>query len=180
MTDLLTDNPDVMGSLLRALCDPGQVTPRAPLESLQSWQRRAVIEHAVPYITAAERKRLRDDPQIALARVRLARLDAGQREVDMRIGEAVSRAAVRQAARQILLLPGLASGGLCPQCHGRYVTRPDAPNPAYRSDRMRCRKGHEWDRPDLAGPGHTTESLLRLLARGEALPDIPPKESTDA
>lgn len=33
-----------------------------------------------------------------------AKLDDAQREVDMRIGEAVQRAAVRQAARQILLL----------------------------------------------------------------------------
>lgn len=59
MSALLNDNDDVMNSLLRALCDPGQITPHAPLESLTSWQRRAIIEHAVPYIAAAERKRLR-------------------------------------------------------------------------------------------------------------------------
>lgn len=59
MSDLLSDNPDVMNSLLRALCDPGQVTPRAPLETLESWQRRAVVEHAAPYIRAAERERIR-------------------------------------------------------------------------------------------------------------------------
>lgn len=57
MTDLLSDNPDVMNSLLAALCDPGRFTPRAPLETLESWQRRAVIEHAAPYIQAAGRDR---------------------------------------------------------------------------------------------------------------------------
>lgn len=57
MSDLLSDNADVMNSLLRALSDPGQITPRAPHESLTSWQRRAVIEHAAPYIQAAERER---------------------------------------------------------------------------------------------------------------------------
>ena len=55
MADLLS-NEDVMGSLLRALCDPGQITDREPDESLQAWQRRAVIEFAAPYIQAAERK----------------------------------------------------------------------------------------------------------------------------
>ena len=59
MSALLNDNDDVMNSLLRALCDPGQITDRAPDESLESWQRRAVIDHAVPYIAAAERERLR-------------------------------------------------------------------------------------------------------------------------
>ena len=59
MSNLLCDNPDVMGSLLVALCDPGHITDRAPLESLPSWQRRAVIEHAAPYIIAAERQSIR-------------------------------------------------------------------------------------------------------------------------
>ncbi len=59
MSDLLCDNPGIMGSLMRALCDPGQLVPRAPLESLQSWQRRAVIEHAAPLIAEAERERIR-------------------------------------------------------------------------------------------------------------------------
>jgi hypothetical protein len=58
VTDLLSDNPDVMGALLAALCDPGRFTPRAPLEPMHSWQRRAVIEHAAPYILAAERAKL--------------------------------------------------------------------------------------------------------------------------
>jgi hypothetical protein len=53
VTDLLSDNGDVMASLLRALCDPGQITDREPLESLTSWQRRAVIEFAAPYIMHA-------------------------------------------------------------------------------------------------------------------------------
>ena len=54
---LLSDNPDVMNALLAALCDPGRFTPRAPRETLESWQRRAVVEHAAPYIQAAERAR---------------------------------------------------------------------------------------------------------------------------
>jgi hypothetical protein len=58
MSELLSDNADVMNSLLRALCDPGQITPRAPLEALPSWQRRAVIQHAAPFIAAAEKRRL--------------------------------------------------------------------------------------------------------------------------
>lgn len=55
----LLSNEDVMGSLLRALCDPGQITDREPGESLQAWQRRAVTEHAAPYIAAAERESIR-------------------------------------------------------------------------------------------------------------------------
>jgi hypothetical protein len=59
VADLLSDNPDVMGALLAALCDPGRFTPRAPHEPMSGWQRRAVIEHAAPYILAAERERIR-------------------------------------------------------------------------------------------------------------------------
>src|ERR1019366_8510116 len=59
MADLLSDNPDVMGALLAALCDPGRFTDRAPHEPMSWWQRRAVIEHAAPYIAAAERERIR-------------------------------------------------------------------------------------------------------------------------
>jgi hypothetical protein len=54
---LLCDNPDVMGSLMLAIADPGQITPRAPRESPESHQRRAVIEHAAPYIIAAGMRR---------------------------------------------------------------------------------------------------------------------------
>ena len=89
----------------------------------------------------------------------------------------IQRDALRQAARRILLLPGLSSGALCPQCHGVYVTRPDVPNPRYRSERWTCRKGHEWDKPD--GPRVTEDSLLRMLARGEPLPELPPKEAAE-
>jgi hypothetical protein len=59
MDDLLSDNQDVMGALLAALCDPGRFTDRAPHEPMSWWQRRAVIEHAAPYIAAAERERIR-------------------------------------------------------------------------------------------------------------------------
>ena len=55
---LLSDNQDVMGSLLAALCDPGRFTDRAPHEPMSCWQRRAVVEHAAPYIAAAERAKL--------------------------------------------------------------------------------------------------------------------------
>jgi hypothetical protein len=87
------------------------------------------------------------------------------------------RAVLRDAAKRMLLLPGLASGRLCPQCHGRYVTFPDAPNHRYRSERWQCAKGHEWDKPD--GPDYTWESLLRILARGDQLPDLPAMEMPD-
>lgn len=50
---LLCDNKPVMEALMLALSDPGSVTPRAPLESLVSWQRRAVIEHAALPIAQA-------------------------------------------------------------------------------------------------------------------------------
>lgn len=53
---LLCDNKPVMAALMLALSDPGSVTPRAPLESLTSWQRRAVIEHAAPLIVAAQER----------------------------------------------------------------------------------------------------------------------------
>ena len=58
MTELLSDNQDVMGALLAALCDPGRFTPRAPLEPMSGWQRRAVVEHAAPYILEAGRAKL--------------------------------------------------------------------------------------------------------------------------
>jgi hypothetical protein len=58
MSDLLSDNPDVMAALLAALCDPGRFTDRAPHEPMSWWQRRAVIEHAAPYILAAGRAKL--------------------------------------------------------------------------------------------------------------------------
>ena len=59
MSDLLSDNQDVMAALLAALCDPGRFTDRAPHEPMSWWQRRAVIGHAAPYILAAERERIR-------------------------------------------------------------------------------------------------------------------------
>lgn len=95
----------------------------------------------------------------------------------------IRKAVLREAAARILLLPGLLSGTRCPQCHGIYVTSPDLPNPRYYSPRMRCKEGHEWDRPQVpARPGSavTADSLLRMLARGEPLPDLTPKgESGD-
>lgn len=51
---LLCDNKPVMDALKLALSDPGSITPRAPMESLTSWQRRAVIEHAAPLIIAGQ------------------------------------------------------------------------------------------------------------------------------
>lgn len=52
---LLCDNKPVMDALMLALSDPGSFLPRAPLESLPSWQRRAVIERVAPLIIAAVR-----------------------------------------------------------------------------------------------------------------------------
>lgn len=50
---LLCDNKPVMDALMLALSDPGSYLPRAPLESLTSWQRRAIVEHVAPLIIAA-------------------------------------------------------------------------------------------------------------------------------
>lgn len=53
MAELWSDNQPVMDALLRALSDPGSVTPRAPRETLVSWQRRAVVESAVPLVAGS-------------------------------------------------------------------------------------------------------------------------------
>ena len=53
---LLSDNQPVMDALLRAIGDPGSILPRAPLESVSSWQRRAVLETAAPLIAAVQRE----------------------------------------------------------------------------------------------------------------------------
>ena len=58
---LLCDNQPVMDALMLAIAAPGSITPRAPMEALTSWQRRAVIEHAAPLIIAAQ------EPQPAAA-----------------------------------------------------------------------------------------------------------------
>jgi hypothetical protein len=105
---LLCDNQAVMAALMRALSDPGQVTPRAPLESLQSWRRRAVIEHAAPLIAAAERDRYRREHDEADARLR-------QMDEQARQAIAAEAAAVQQAEGELAKARDMIRvlGGLC-------------------------------------------------------------------
>jgi len=78
MSDLLAEADRIaMNSLLAALCDPGRFVDRAPLEPLHSWQRRAVIEHAAPYILAVAEKRAAA-AEGKLASLRTVLLEGGQ------------------------------------------------------------------------------------------------------
>lgn len=72
-----------------------------------------------------------------------SKIDNGQREVDMQIGEAVAKDVLRHAARQILAL--------------------DADDRARRSQPGYPNKG----------PWNDMRTTLRRLARGEPLPEVP-------
>ena len=89
VADLLSDNPDVMAALLAALCDPGRFTDRAPHEPMSWWQRRAVIEHAAPYIAAAERERVCKIADDVGARY----LDGGDWSASARLSDLIRRLA---------------------------------------------------------------------------------------
>ena len=88
------------------------------------------------------------------------------------------RAILRDAAKLILLLHSLDAGHICPCCHGRTIYDPSisALSP---SAVFRCVNGHQWNRRPNRGPFNDMNTSLRRLARGEPLPDLPPKEITD-
>lgn len=90
--------------------------------------------------------------------------------------EVIQRDAVRQAARRIVLLDALANGRACPACHGKPATTPHM-----REGRTgyTCSCGHAWEPPKFPDYGMRTESVIKRLARGEPLPDLPAKEGSD-
>jgi hypothetical protein len=90
----------------------------------------------------------------------------------------IEKAALRAAARHILLLDDFESNRLCPACWGPTTRRPANhldPDPFYR-----CGDGHEWKAHPVQGPYTDTRTVLRKLSRGEPLPDLPAKENDDA
>lgn len=85
---------------------------------------------------------------------------------------AIERAALRSAARQILLLQEFSLGRRCPACHGKPASEP------HRGEGrtgFRCGCGYEWEPPEDRDWSLSTDSLIRKLARGEPLPELPPK-----
>jgi hypothetical protein len=92
---------------------------------------------------------------------------------------AIERAVLKQAAQHILLLEALANGWACPACHGK-----PASTPSYLEARTgyRCGCGREWEPVPVRQRPTSMEaaSLVRLLARGKPLPDLPPKENESA
>jgi hypothetical protein len=86
----------------------------------------------------------------------------------------IERAALKRAAQRIELLHALARGWVCPACHGK-----PASTPHLREGRTgyRCGCGHQWEPPSPRSVDYSmdTDRLIRRLARGEALPELPPK-----
>jgi len=89
----------------------------------------------------------------------------------------IERAVLREAAQRILLLDAIQRNVICPRCHTKTVGRPRTHLSA---EPYRCAEGHEWPQPPNRGPYNYADSSLRLLARGEPLPDLPPKEGPRA
>jgi len=89
----------------------------------------------------------------------------------------IERAVLREAAQRILLLDAIQRNVICPRCHTKTVGRPRTHLSA---EPYRCAEGHEWPQPPNRGPYNYEDSSLRLLARGEPLPDLPPKEGPRA
>jgi hypothetical protein len=101
------------------------------------------------------------------------RNDAAARAVLAAVIPVIERAVLRQAAGRILLLDALARGWRCPACHGKPAT-----TPSLREGRTgyTCGCGHAWEPPKHPDYGMEPERLLRRLARGEPLPDLPAKD----
>ena len=80
-------------------------------------------------------------------------------------------------ARHLITLDALAHGALCPACHGKPAI---IPNPRG-ATQYRCGCGHSWERGVRASTNWalTSDSVLRKVARGEPLPDLPPKAGRD-
>jgi hypothetical protein len=107
-----------------------------------------------------------------------AELERTSGEAVMRLGllaalPVIERAAVRRAAARIALLQELANGWRCPACHGK-----PASTPHMREGRTgyTCGCGCSWE-PPKSGTIQVGY-LVRKLARGEPLPDLPPKLTT--
>ena len=88
--------------------------------------------------------------------------------------EVIQRDALKQAAKRMLLLEAIAHGWACPACHGKPASTPNA-----REGRTgyTCGCGHSWEQPEprQINYGMDPQFLLKRLARGEPLPDLPPR-----
>lgn len=86
----------------------------------------------------------------------------------------IERAVLKRAAQRMLLLQALARGWLCPACHGKPAV---TPTPRNGEKLYRCGCGHTWERkgPRSVDYGMDPDYLVRKLARGEPLPELPPK-----
>ena len=82
----------------------------------------------------------------------------------------IERAALRRAANHMLKLQALAYGHLCPACHAKPVS---APHVMEGRDSYKCGCGHEWKPPKYPPGWMEVRSVVRALARGEALPELP-------
>jgi hypothetical protein len=92
----------------------------------------------------------------------------------------IERAVLRDAARLILLADRVARGLNCPACHGKPATSTYDHNIG--RSHYRCGCGREWDVGHMTRVDYsrTIDRSLHRLARGEPLPDLPPKETANA
>lgn len=88
----------------------------------------------------------------------------------------IERAVLRHAARQILLLEALARGWACPACHGKPAVTPSVMEGR---TGYQCGCGREWEPPRSRNYAMDPDSLLKRIARGEPLPELPPKEEPE-
>lgn len=82
----------------------------------------------------------------------------------------IERAALKRAAERILLLEDLARGWRCPACHGKPASTPHL---LERRTGYTCGGGHSWEPPKRPDYDMEPGRLLRRLARGEPLPELP-------
>ena len=87
--------------------------------------------------------------------------------------EVIQRDALKRAARHIFLLEALAKGWRCPSCHGEPAS---APHLLEGRTGYTCGCGHSWEPPPPRQINYGMEPrfLLKRLARGEPLPELPP------
>jgi len=82
----------------------------------------------------------------------------------------IERAALKRAAERILKLQALSLGRLCPACHAKPVSEPHA---GEGRSGYRCGCGNEWEPPEDRDWSLTVGALVKLLARGGELPELP-------
>lgn len=85
----------------------------------------------------------------------------------------IQRDAMRQAAKRIVLLNALSNGWVCPACHSKPATSPHA---GERRTGYTCGCGRAWEPPKNIVWKWQTDQVVRQLAKGQPLPDLPPKE----